>query len=124
MDMPPDLDKLNLNSAPQPVAAPSAEDATRKLLATLWQRNLPILQDRLHELDRAAEDAVWQTLTPQAREDAAATAHKLAGSLGMFGYTHGTELARKIEQLLEHWDAIDGAELRDLTTALRASLNL
>jgi len=108
----------------QPSSPTSAEIATRKLLATLWQRNLPVLLDRLAELDKAAEDAVWQTLTSQAREDAAMTAHKLAGSLGMFGYPQGTELARKIEQMLTHWDVIDGAELRELTVALRSSLNL
>jgi len=102
----------------------AAADATRKLLATLWQKNLPVLQDRQAELDKASEEALWQTLTPQAREDAAATAHKLAGSLGMFGYPQGTELARKIEQMLTHWDVIDGAELRELTVALRSSLNL
>jgi len=96
----------------------------RKMLATLWQRNLPVLMDRLAELDKAADDAMWQTLTAQSREDAAGTAHKLAGSLGMFGYQQGTELARKIEQMLTHWDVIDGAELKDLTVALRSSLNL
>lgn len=121
----PSRDAFLSNAEVTPPSTPtSAEVATRKLLATLWQRNMPVLLDRLAELDKAADDAVWQTLTSQGREDAAMTAHKLAGSLGMFGYPQGTELARKIEQMLTHWDVIDGAELKDLAVALRANLSL
>jgi HPt (histidine-containing phosphotransfer) domain-containing protein len=102
----------------------AAEESRRQLLDTLWQRNLPLLAERLTELDNAAEAAATQTLTSQAREAAASTAHKLAGSLGMFGYPNGTDLARSIEQLLEAPIAVDATALRELATALRATLDL
>ena len=64
------------------------------LLATLWQKHLPQVLARIDLLDRAATD-----LTLHA--EAHATAHKLAGSLGMYGYQSATEAARLYEQELE-----------------------
>jgi HPt (histidine-containing phosphotransfer) domain-containing protein len=104
---------------PSPVPNP-----TRQLLANLWERNLPLLLERLAELDRAAASAAAHTLTPEARHSAAAIAHKLSGTLGMFGYPQGTELARSLEVLLETPGPLDAIALRDLTAALRESLSL
>jgi HPt (histidine-containing phosphotransfer) domain-containing protein len=106
------------------MASTEDEEISRQLLAALWQRNLPVLQERLKLLDEAAEAAATQTLTAQRRMDAAATAHKLAGSLGMFGYPRGTELARNLEVLLDAPDTVDALVLRELATALRESLSL
>ena len=101
--------------------AASAQSSTQKLIAALWQRNQPQILERLALLDRAADDAVAGTLTPALREEAASTAHKLAGSLGMFGFHEGTRLARELEQHLESLTT-DGTTLVALTTQLRASL--
>ena len=114
-------------SSPNPAA-----EATRQLLATLWERNRPVTLERLAELDHAAEASATGTLTAEARRSAISTAHKLAGSLGMFGYPEGTELARNIEQLLESAGENSGGSLtsaqalslRELTESLRASLSL
>lgn len=82
--------------------------------------------ERLAELDRAASLAATHELDAETRHSAMSTAHKLAGSLGMFGYAEGTELARKIEVLLEApaADGLDALALQELTAALRASLPL
>ncbi len=72
----------------------------------------------------ACEAAVVGRLSPMMRRGAADTAHKLAGSLGMFGYPRGTELAREIEQLLENDSVVDAVTLRELVVELRASLPL
>jgi HPt (histidine-containing phosphotransfer) domain-containing protein len=58
------------------------------------------------------------------REDASSTAHKLAGSLGMFGYTRGTEFARNIEVLLNEPGDVDALGLRELSASLRESVGL
>lgn len=58
------------------------------------------------------------------RRGAADTAHKLAGSLGMFGYPKGTEVAREIEQLLESDAVVDAGLLRELVVELRGCLPL
>jgi HPt (histidine-containing phosphotransfer) domain-containing protein len=72
------------------------------LLSTLWQRNLPTLYERLDLLDRAASVAASGKLPESLRVEALDIAHKLSGSLGMFGYSKGTEIARRIEQILTH----------------------
>ncbi|MES2393564.1 MAG: Hpt domain-containing protein [Acidobacteriota bacterium] len=116
-----------MSTTPTPAA-----EATRKLLATLWERNRPLILERVNELDSAAECSATGTLTAEARRSAISTAHKLAGSLGMFGYPEGTELARKIEHLLESADEntdslLTSAQvltLRELSTALREALAL
>lgn len=99
-------------------------DVARELISALWERSVPILTDRLNGLDKACEAAVLGRLSPIMRRGAADTAHKLAGSLGMFGYPRGTEIAREIEQLLENDGAVDAGLLRELVLELRASLPL
>jgi len=100
------------------------EERAKKLLASLWERNLPVLHDRLAQLDAAADAAAIGRLIPEMREDAASTAHKLAGSLGMFGYPRGTEFARKIEVVLNEPGTVDALSLRELTSSLRESVGL
>ena len=94
------------------------------MLAVLWERGLPRLRDRLAVLDQAAAAASAGTLPREIREQAAATAHKLAGSLGMFGYPEGTGFAREIEVLLETTGDVEPLALQALIAALRQSLNV
>ena len=96
--------------------------ATKVLLEQLWQRSLPVLMERLDILDAAAEEARSGLLAKDLRTQAIMESHKLAGSLGMFGYSEGTRLARVIEVLLEAPGEPDSQEFVSLTTALRASL--
>jgi HPt (histidine-containing phosphotransfer) domain-containing protein len=86
-------------------------------ISALWQRNRPLFQERLALLDRAAAGP----LTPALRGEAIAIAHKLAGSLGMFGFHDGTRIARELEAHLES-PAPDTATLTTLTAELRGVL--
>ena len=95
----------------------SAQTKTQMMIAALWERNQPQVLERLALLDRAAAGPLAQPF----QQEAAATAHKLAGSLGMFGFHEGTRLARELELLLET-DSPDPAQLTPLTTALRQTL--
>jgi len=99
-------------------------EATRKLLASLWERSLPVLRERCALLERAATAAQAGTLTPELRAEATAIAHKLSGSLGMFGYPEGTDLARRIEEHLEAPTPTDAPRLTHDVTALLATLPL
>jgi HPt (histidine-containing phosphotransfer) domain-containing protein len=74
------------------------EDKTASLLTALWLRVRPLVEERLATLDRAAAST---PLTEELRKEAASSAHKLAGSLGMYGYDEGTRIARKIELLFD-----------------------
>lgn len=98
-------------------------DAT-ELLARLWKQNLPLLQERVATLETTSQEALVGRLTPSRRTEAADIAHKLAGSLGMFGYPRGTEIARELENLLEADGEPDPAALVRLSADLRISLPL
>jgi len=98
-------------------------DATRKLLAAVWEKNLPIVRERVEQLASIVTLVQAKVLDSGQREAGIATAHKLAGSLGMFGYTEGTAAARAIEQALDE-DTIDPNHLAAELTKLRAALPL
>ena len=98
-----------------------AEDKTAALLAALWVKNRPIVEERLATLDQAAAAAArvrWQTSCARKRRS---SAHKLAGSLGMYGYDEGTRMARELEVLLGG-AAPDAARLGGLIAELRAAV--
>ena len=98
------------------------QEKTASLLASLWLRNRPLLEERLGVLDRAASCAADGTLFEELREEAADTAHKLAGSLGMYGYQQGTEVASKMESIFKSPTPEKLLTLRALSLDLRKSL--
>lgn len=75
----------------------------------LWVQFLPQIEERVATLEAAARAVSDGTLTPALREQAAAAAHKLAGTLGTFGLNQGTELARQAECLYAGDDASAGS---------------
>ena len=93
-------------------------EKTRVLLQEMWQRNLPLMHGRLNTLDEAA---TAEPLPDKLRIEAMNVAHKLAGSLGMFGFNEGTRLARQLELALDV-PAPDSAYVALLTRQLREEL--
>ena len=93
------------------------------LLASVWERGLPLLRERLDILDRAARAASSGELTETLRMEAVEIAHKFSGSLGMFGHDRGTEIARKIEQILSAPPAASN-RLGKLVCELRHTLRI
>ena len=89
----------------------------KKMIASLWERNQPQVLERLALLDQAATEP----LTAPLKQEAAAIAHKLAGSVGMFGFHEGTRVARELEQHLET-ESPNPAHIKTLTAALREAL--
>lgn len=81
--------------------ADSTELSTQKLLADLWQKNQPIILERLAQLDAAVAALAAGSLSEDLRTAAESTAHKLSGTLGMFGFHEGTTIARELEQELQ-----------------------
>lgn len=94
------------------------------LLAGLWERSLPLLRERLEVLDRVATEAALGEMGGTSRIEALEIAHKLAGSLGMFGYTEGTEIARRLEQLLDNPALASPSEMAQLVVDLRRTLRV
>jgi HPt (histidine-containing phosphotransfer) domain-containing protein len=101
---------------------PEAAAETAALIAELWQRHLPALQERLDTLDRIAASSAEGTMSDQQREEGIMISHKLAGSLGMYGYKHGTEIASQLEQLLRSNPPSQPDHVTELTIALREAI--
>jgi HPt (histidine-containing phosphotransfer) domain-containing protein len=85
------------------MSADAERDPISAAIQAIWQRNLPQTRERVALLQRAASQLTeTRTLDTELHTEALSTAHKLAGSLGMFGFTAGTEHARAIEAELSH----------------------
>jgi HPt (histidine-containing phosphotransfer) domain-containing protein len=97
-------------------------DEIDNLLVTLWQKNLPTLRERLDLLDRIGKASAAGTLPEDSRQEALSVAHKLSGSLGMFGYAKGTEIAAQMERILKAPTPDTLSTLKALAANLRKSL--
>ncbi len=92
-------------------------------IAAIWHKQLPQTRERLQVLARAAEElSTSRTIEPELRSEALDMAHKLAGSLGMFGYSEATEHARLIEETLDHPGLPQPERLQQYVDDLHASL--
>ncbi len=98
-------------------------DQIDTLLSQLWKKSLPTLHERLDLLDRTASAAASGQLPEASRAEALSIAHKLSGSLGMFGYQQGTEVASKMEHILKSPTPETLATLPTLAEDLRKSLD-
>ena len=103
---------------------PAAPFDPTELLSRIWQQNLPLMRARVATLEHLAQQTLSTELTPEAQSGASDLAHKLAGSLGMFGYPRGTEIAREMEQMLESRSPLNPDHLIRLAAELRAVLLL
>lgn len=98
-----------------------AADKTSALLAKLWVKIQPIVEERLSVLDRASSAASQGSLRDELRKEAQSSAHKLAGSLGMYGFDEGTRVSRELENVLDS-AAPEPARLSALVAELRAAV--
>ncbi len=90
---------------------PEREDGeqVQAALAAVWERERPVLLERVAAVERAAAASAGGAPggpAPGAEtiEAGRAAAHKLAGVLGTFGLGRGTELARELEARLGEAD--------------------
>jgi HPt (histidine-containing phosphotransfer) domain-containing protein len=101
---------------------PNFDTQIDNVLTQIWQKNLPTLHERLNLLDQYGVAAASGILDEPTRLEALGIAHKLAGSLGMYGYQQGTELAAKMERILKSPTPETLLTLQSLAADLRASL--
>jgi len=82
--------------APETESASRSEQA-RVAAAEAWERLKGATLERLAVLDQAVAALERGALSPQLRQTAEQAAHKIAGSLGMFGFPKGSQLGRELE---------------------------
>jgi HPt (histidine-containing phosphotransfer) domain-containing protein len=102
-------------SAPRPAPAPQGQAQVPSPAARVWAQFRDLIFERMATVEAAVAGVRGATLTPEVRQKAVLEAHRLAGSLGMFGLPEGTRLAREIEHLLDETAALAPETPRRLT---------
>jgi diguanylate cyclase (GGDEF)-like protein len=101
----------------------SAQDEARLAVIAVWEQFKPPTLERVAILDQAVAALETGSLPEELRLAATDAAHKLTGSLTMFGFPAGSELGSKIERCLEKMtNAEDAATLRSLVSNLHEVL--
>lgn len=100
---------------------PSDVDA---FVGAVWARMRPKVAARLAQLEAAVVTAREGGLRGRARRDAEAEAHRLAGSLGTYGFPEASAAAAEAERLLEGESDVDPDALSTAIARLRSSLDL
>jgi DNA-binding response OmpR family regulator/HPt (histidine-containing phosphotransfer) domain-containing protein len=98
---------------------------TRAALTQLWELLKGTNCDRVTILEQATAAGQENCLNEPLREKAQHAAHKLAGSLGVFGFVKGSRLAEEIEQILQTQQKLHPQQvlhLRDLVVALKQEI--
>jgi diguanylate cyclase (GGDEF)-like protein len=117
-------ERLGIGGAPAAAAAGGAS-ALSSAVAGVWARYRDQVLARVDVLEAAALGLLEGRLDREGRREAEREAHKLAGSVGTFGFAEGSRLAREAETLLAGPAALGQAEalrLADLAVALRREL--
>jgi len=99
-----------------------SQSALAGALDALWARFLPDIELRVFQLQAAAAALEAGALRPEQQQEAHSAAHKLAGTLGTFGLTRGTELARELESSFSPDSALTAAlaaRLQEIAAELR-----
>lgn len=100
-----------------------AENMVIESVNNIWQRNKESFTCQLALFEQMVVALMSDTLSEQIQHTAKLEAHKMAGSLGSFGFNEGSRLAREIEELLET-EAIgeQATQLQQLVSLLQQEL--
>lgn len=91
---PPDSASLEVPVLPK-------QQALELSVAEIWQRTQGMSLQRIATLSQFVQTLKAAQADQASHQQAIQTAHKLAGSLGTFGYERGSQLARQLENLLQ-----------------------
>ncbi len=101
------------------------KSAMAEALNRLWKQYLPTMEERVAILEKAARNLATRELSEEERAEANGAAHRLAGVLGTFGLTQGTDLAREAEILYSGengTDPGDAQRLAEIAEQLKAMI--
>ncbi len=102
--------------------APKKSDEVRSELEKVWLNSRPEALGRVATLERFAENLRSGKPDQPSWESALSAAHRLSGSLGMFGFNDASSCAAKIEALLGDGPTPDLATMLSLVERLRMLL--
>jgi DNA-binding response OmpR family regulator len=96
------------------------------IMLELWERFKDSFDEQVDILDQSVAALEKDCLTPDLQQLAKQTAHKLVGSLGVYGFPQGSIIARQIEDLLHLPEiqsrSLERSHLTQLVPALKQEL--
>ncbi|XGV97810.1 MAG: response regulator [Leptolyngbya sp. BL-A-14] len=116
--------RLKALTEPEPATIDTAKaDQARAAAIALWEQFKPPILERLLGLEQTVAAMKAGSLSETMRQTAARDAHKLAGSLGMFGFPKGSCLGQEIEEWFRTMKGTKSVDQLDaLVTALQQEL--
>jgi len=95
-----------------------------EIITQTWFNFRDLAWQRLADLENFALSLVEEQITPEIKIQAHNSAHKLAGSLGCFGFPEGSRIAKQLEKLLTNdgITEVDPAQISSLISALGTEL--
>ncbi|NER79369.1 MAG: response regulator [Leptolyngbya sp. SIO1D8] len=113
----------------QGTSAPEPEQPTKSdMMAAVtqaWEAHQGTMQERLSVLEAAAAAMDVGQLSVELQHASRSHAHKLAGSLGCFGFAEGSRIARELEHVLDLDAPLDdqhASQVSQLVQSLRQNL--
>ncbi|MDJ1170493.1 response regulator [Roseofilum sp. BLCC_M154] len=107
----------------EPDQSETPEAQTQAAIAQLWESFKGPILERLALLEDVITAVEQGKSSEDNRQEGQQAAHKLVGSLGMFGYPQGSEIARSMETIFQSDRCRDkGGELRSHLKQLQALL--
>ncbi|HEY4303377.1 MAG TPA: response regulator, partial [Gemmatimonadaceae bacterium] len=94
-------------------------------MSAIWERSRDIIMGRVGVLEAAVLALLAGNLTAESRRQAEREAHKLAGTVGTFGFHEASKQAREAEELLSGVEPIapsDTVRLSNLAVQIRRQL--
>lgn len=116
-----------LSSSPLSLTPQEIKQHTHRITASVWERTKDKVSARVTVIEQATTALLQNALEDELLSQAHTEAHKLAGSLGLFGFGYGSRLAQQIEKLLEVKDLLvqqQKLHLSELVVALRRELQV
>jgi DNA-binding response OmpR family regulator len=115
-----DEQEESFNKAPSVLPVPQKEirlpeEQVQASLTKLWQKYEGTFMAQVEVLTLAKTALLEDRLTQELQQKAKQEAHRLAGSLGIFGFAEGSKLAKLIEQLLEIEGAMAQTQAREFS---------
>lgn len=95
------------------------------IVAEIWETSKTAILEQVTILEQAVMALLEGQLDHDLRRQAEREAHKLAGSVGTFGFAEGSRLARKIEHILQTEASLEQSQVlrfSELVVALRQEL--
>ena len=90
--------------------------------AKVWENFKDKFIDRVRVLEEALNALAADNLTAQLQQQAKQEAHKLAGSLGIFGIMKGSEIARQLEDLFQPQIILDISQVPQISKLVKQLL--